>query len=144
MVLSAARILATSVAAAAIVAAGMAADVETTLGLLPFLVVMVPLLAGRYLGEERIATLAQGRRPVAARRRPGRDGPAPRRRGATTGASGGLLVARRAPLPRPRPRRSPCRRSPPPTAWPAAPTCRSPAGSSPGRQASCSSSRSSR
>ncbi|HET6510290.1 MAG TPA: hypothetical protein VFG42_26085 [Baekduia sp.] len=96
MVLRVARILVASLAAAAIAGAGMAVDAETTLGLLPFLVVMVPLLAGRYLGEERIATLARGRRRRATRRRRDRDAvAAPRRRAAAATAGGGLLVARR-------------------------------------------------
>ncbi|HVW18050.1 MAG TPA: hypothetical protein VHB30_07355, partial [Solirubrobacteraceae bacterium] len=38
---------------------------EAVLSLLPALALLAPLLAGRYLGEERIARLARARRPVS-------------------------------------------------------------------------------
>ena len=41
----------------AVFAAGIALDAETTLGLLPALLIAAPLLAGRYVGERRIARL---------------------------------------------------------------------------------------
>jgi hypothetical protein len=91
MVLRACRLALAFCVLVAVFAAGIALDAETTLGLLPALLIAAPLLAGRYVGERGIARLRaarpRGRRLPVAVVAPAL---APREDGA-----GGLLLARR-------------------------------------------------
>lgn len=59
----------------------------------PALVLLLPLLAGRYLGEDAIERLATARRAVPAVRRRATPAPLPRRRPRATRARGGRLLA---------------------------------------------------
>ena len=64
MVLRVGRIAVASIAVGVLFGAAFALDPEAALGLGPALLIALPLLAGRYLGERRIARLAARRRPA--------------------------------------------------------------------------------
>lgn len=65
------------------------------LHLVPALLLIAPLLVGRYVGEARLAELAVARAPRRARRAVVRALPAPRRAPRALVARGGLLLAAR-------------------------------------------------
>jgi hypothetical protein len=97
MVLRAARLVVASLLLAGLFGVGFAVDVETTLGLAPALLIAVPLLAGRYLGERGLrrlaAAAAAGRRRRVVRPRGG--APVGRGEAEDDVVRGGLVLARR-------------------------------------------------
>jgi hypothetical protein len=88
-------LLATLLLAAWLVSHGVAAELDVVwLSLLPAFLLVLALVAGRYVGEETIARLAAARRPAPARRAAAAALPS-RRRLPARHRSGGLVLARR-------------------------------------------------
>jgi hypothetical protein len=86
-------LLAVAVLGVAIALAETVAGLDTGLLLLsPALVLLLPLLAGRYLGEETLERLVAARAPSGRRVRPVAPLP-PRRRPRAAGRRGGRLIA---------------------------------------------------
>jgi hypothetical protein len=86
-------LLAVALLGVVVAAAETVTGLDTGLLLLsPALVLLLPLLAGRYLGEETLERLA-ARVAAPRRRRRAAAAPLPRRRPRATGARGGRLLA---------------------------------------------------